>query len=68
MKIYDDDKEQKKVKNIQNIDNTKIKKWCYYEGNWNYIGECDQNNVPSGIGRIIAQDGSMFIDGCFKNG
>ena len=39
-----------------------------YKGNWNYYGECDKNNVPWGIGWIIAIDGSIFIDSYFKNG
>ena len=76
MNIDDDDKNQKEVKKIENIDNTKIKKllqkryWRLSEKqlNCNYYGECDQNNVPSGIGRIIAQNRHIFIDGCFKNG
>ena len=64
----DDDNNHKVVKKIENFDNSKIKKWFKYKGNLNYFGECDQNNVPCGIGRIIAQDGSCFIDGYFKNG
>ena len=68
MKIDDADKNKKEVKKIENIDNSKTKKWCRYEGKWNYFGECDKNNVPWGIGRIIAQDRSMFMDACFKYG
>ena len=32
------------------------------------LASCDQNNDPSGIGRIIAEDGKIFIDAYFKNG
>ena len=68
MKIDDDDKNKKEVKKIEKIDTTKIKKWLIIGKNSTYIGECDQNNKPSGIGRIIDQDWSKFIDGYFKNG
>jgi antitoxin component YwqK of YwqJK toxin-antitoxin module len=37
-------------------------------GDWNYYGECDINSVPSGVGRVINNDGSMFIESFFKNG
>ena len=39
-----------------------------YKGNWNYYGECDKNNVPWGIGRLISKYESMFIDCYFKKG
>ena len=68
MKLDDDDKTLKEVKKIENIDKTKIEKWLEIFGNWNYYGECDQNNVPLGIGRLIAEDGSILIDSYFKNG
>ena len=68
MKIDDDDRNQKEVKKIEDIDINKIKEWFAYKGNWNYYGECDQNNVPWGIGRLIAKNGSLFIDSYFKNG
>ena len=68
MKIDDDDENQKQLIKIENIEFIKIKEWEDYKGNWNYYGECDKNNVPWGIGRIIAIDGSIFIDSYFKNG
>ena len=58
MKIDDDDKNKKEVKKIEKIDTSKIKKWHNIGENSTYIGECDQNNKPSGRGRIIDQDGS----------
>ena len=57
MKIDDDDKNQKDIKKIENIDNNKIKEY-FGERKLNYYGECDQNNQPSGVGRIITQRGS----------
>jgi hypothetical protein len=41
MKTYDDEINYKKVKNIENIDNTKLTEWTSYKGEWNYYGECD---------------------------
>ncbi len=41
MKTYDDEINYKKVKNIENIDNKKLKEWTSYKGEWKYYGECD---------------------------
>ena len=69
MKTYDDENIQKYVKSIDNIDNTKLSKWCCgYEGEWRYFGECDKNDKPFGIGRAIAKDKPMLVESYFKNG
>jgi hypothetical protein len=61
MKTYDDENIQKYIKSIDNIDNTKLSKWCCgYEGEWRYFGECDKNDKPFGIGRAIAKDKPMM--------
>ncbi len=68
MKTFDYEINYKKVKNIEIIDNTKLTEWTSYEGEWKYYGECDQNDVPFGIGRAIAKDNSRFIECYFRNG
>jgi hypothetical protein len=41
----------------------------FYRGAWDYCGEVEINEeVPSGIGRAVARDGSRFIDCFFLNG
>jgi len=54
---------------IENIVITNLSEFCNYcEGDWSYYGECDKNNVPWGIGRLISKYESMFIDCYFKKG